>query len=103
MLRCAIPRQAVAMQAGDKLKGKANEAGRKAQNAVGNTSQLPSPQDVRAAATVEGAFQFRSALCCLWTWVHSLQELARCCGRAWCFGPQHAEWLLACRATWGVV
>ncbi len=34
-------------QAGDKLKGKANEAGRKAQNAVGNTSQLPSPQDVR--------------------------------------------------------
>ncbi len=35
------------MQAGDKLKGKANEAGRKAQNAVGNTSQLPSPQDVR--------------------------------------------------------
>ena len=47
-MRCAgVPRQAVGLQAGDKLKGKANEAGRKAQNAVGNTSQLPSPQDVR--------------------------------------------------------
>ncbi len=40
-------RQVGVSQAGDKLKGKANEAGRKAQNAVGNTSQLPSPQDVR--------------------------------------------------------
>ena len=33
------------MQAGDKLKGKANEAGRKAQNAVGDNAGLPSPQD----------------------------------------------------------
>ncbi len=65
-----IPRQAIGLQAGDKLKGKANEAGRKAQNAVGNTSQLPSPQDVRAAATADIPFCFRSALCCLWTWVH---------------------------------
>jgi len=47
MLSVGVPRQAVGSQAGDKLKGKANEAGRKAQNAVGNTSQLPSPQDVR--------------------------------------------------------
>ena len=33
-------------QAGDKLKGKANEAGRKAQNAVGDNAGLPSPQEV---------------------------------------------------------
>ena len=32
-------------QAGDKLKGKANEAGRKAQNVVGNNAGLPSPQE----------------------------------------------------------
>ena len=38
---------AVLWQAGDKLKGKANEAGRKAQNAVGDNAGLPSPQDVR--------------------------------------------------------
>ena len=37
----------VMVQAGDKLKGKANEAGRKAQNAVGDNAGLPSPQDVR--------------------------------------------------------
>ena len=51
-------RRAHGLQAGDKLKGKANEAGRKAQNAVGNTSQLPSPQDVRAAATADGPAMF---------------------------------------------
>ena len=32
-------------QAGDKLKGKANEAGRKAQNVVGNNAGLPNPQE----------------------------------------------------------
>ena len=36
------------VQAGDKLKGKANEAGRKAQNAVGDNAGLPSPQEVTA-------------------------------------------------------
>jgi hypothetical protein len=40
-------RGAVRTQAGDSLKAKADQAGKKAQNAVGNTSQLPSPQDVR--------------------------------------------------------
>ena len=40
-------------QAGNKLKGKANEAGRKAQNAVGDNAGLPSPQE--AADKVKGA------------------------------------------------
>ena len=45
------------MQAGDKLKGKANEAGRKAQNAVGDNAGLPSPQDVRPIFAPSGMAQ----------------------------------------------
>ncbi len=40
-------------QVGDDLKAKADQLGRKAQNALGNTSGLPSPQE--AADKVKGA------------------------------------------------
>ena len=45
----------VMVQAGDKLKGKANEAGRKAQNAVGDNAGLPSPQEVRPKTCLQDA------------------------------------------------
>ena len=44
----AAPRE----QVGQDLKGKVNEAGRKAQNVVGNNAGLPSPQE--AADKVKG-------------------------------------------------
>ena len=40
------------VQASDKVKGKANEAGRKAQSVFGNNAGLPSPQE--AADKVKG-------------------------------------------------